>query len=79
MNNNNFGLSMLSIVLFVLELLSYNASNVSGVWFNVKYGVRRQLVIILLHLFTVISVIEVRRYHNYIIYLLRVFIKKVYL
>lgn len=49
MNNNNFGLSILSIVLFVLELLSYNASNVSGVWFNVKCGVRRQLVIILLH------------------------------
>lgn len=67
MNNNNFGLSMLSIVLFVLELLCYNASNVSSVWFKVKYGVRRQLVIILLHLFTVRSVIEVRRYHNYII------------
>ncbi|KAE9545074.1 hypothetical protein AGLY_000617 [Aphis glycines] len=34
------------------KLLSYNALNVSGVWYNVKCGVRRQLVIILLHLFT---------------------------
>lgn len=80
MNNNNSGLSMLPIV---LGLLTYNVSNVSGcdlmlnvVWDDNVY----KLVIILFHLLTLRSVIEVwESYHNDVIYLLRVLIKKVYL